>query len=235
MLDKLYSISNWVLPRLCVACGFCSANPYLDLCKFCKKSLPWFSDGCYRCGAQLANANAAITCTKCADNPPPFERLCALFKYEPPLSLLINRLKFQQQLFPGKFFGQLLGEAVAQRWYIDKLLPQAIIPVPLHSKRQRQRGYNQALEISIAAARVLRIPLCTDICERIKNTKAQARLDRTYRLSNVQNAFRARTKISLEHVAVVDDVVTTASTARAVCQALLTAGVEHIDVWCICR
>jgi ComF family protein len=143
-------------------------------------------------------------------------------------------LKFNRDLYPGKLFAKLLLDSIRQRWYLNHKLPEVIIPVPLHSKRHRQRGYNQSLEICLPVARTLKIPLDLRTCKRVRNTPAQARLNKTQRSANVQNAFVAQ-ECRYEHVALVDDVVTTGSTISALSYALLSKGVKQIDVWCICR
>lgn len=234
MLDKLHHLYNWVLPRICVGCGFSSDDPYVDLCKFCKVHLPWFKDGCIKCGANLENVNASIICEDCVNQPPPFDRVYALFKYEPPLNGLVNKLKFHEQLIPASFFAQLFFTAVTQDWYADKPLPQAIIPVPLHQKRLLNRGYNQALEISLPLGKALNLPVRADLCQKTRNTPPQARLKREMRLNNLRNAFKAQNS-NFSSVAIVDDVVTTGSTVRAMSYALHAAGIQQIDVWCVCR
>jgi ComF family protein len=214
-------------------CGFDSENLDMDLCSYCKDILPWLQDRCYKCGTQLKQHTEAMICEKCISNPPPYERLCALFTYEPPIRGLINRLKFNHQLYPAQLFATLMLEAI-NRWYSNKPLPNVIIPVPLHDKRYRQRGYNQAFEIASPIAAALKIPIDQSICQRIKYTVAQARLTRIDRLKNLESAFIANIN-NLDNVVLFDDVVTTGSTIRALSSALQTAGVKHIEVWAVCR
>lgn len=235
MLDIIRSIYAWSLPRVCVCCGFNSDDLILDLCIYCKKNLPWLSARCYNCGLSLNIQHEAIICIKCRDQPPAFNCLYALFEYAPPLTKLINQLKFSKKLYIGALLGYLLAETIMQRWYHKKSLPEIIIPVPLHEKRLRQRGYNQALEICSAATKILQIPIDTQLCQRVKHTEQQTRLDKTQRIYNLKNAFIVNISKTYKHVAIVDDVVTTGSTVRALSMALREAGVEIIDVWCVCR
>lgn len=183
----------------------------------------------------LLAAQEAIFCERCRSSPPPFNRLCALFSYQPPIIRLIGSLKFGQQLYPATLFSKLLAEAINQCWYKTEHLPQVIIPVPLHSKRQRQRGYNQAAELSKALAKHLDLPLGLDLCSRIRNTAPQARLSKETRRRNLSSAFAVHMTENYKHVALVDDVVTTGSTVRALSLALRTSGVEFIDLWCVAR
>lgn len=235
MLDSLNQIGAWLLPRVCVCCGFNSDNFDMDLCANCHDNLPWLDDRCYQCGSQMSKPTESVNCEKCQASPPPFNRVCALFSYKSPITKLISRLKFGRQLYPGVLFGRLLTEAITKSWYINKPVPQLIIPVPLHIKRHRSRGYNQAVELSLPIAQALNIQLGLDVCERIKYTSAQARLNKSKRTRNLAAAFTAKISTEYKHIALVDDVFTTGSTARAVSKALLAAGVENIDVWCVCR
>ena len=235
MLNYLDQISAWILPRVCACCGFNSDNHDLDLCVNCRANLPWMDDCCYQCGWQMSKPSESVLCDKCQSSPPPFSRLCALFRYKPPITRLVGSLKFGRQLYPGSLFGKLLSEAITQVWYLQKPLPEIIIPVPLHIKRHRMRGYNQATEIALPIAKSLGITLALDVCERAKHTSPQARLNKAKRTRNLAAAFTVNTNIKYKHVALVDDVVTTGSTVRAVSKGLLASGVDQIDIWCVCR
>lgn len=234
MIDILAHFAAWWFPRVCVACGFISDSLYLDLCSICKRNLPWIDLRCYKCGAKLKTAHDGILCQECINSAPPYDRLCALFSYDPPLNKLINRLKFNRDLYPGKLFARLLMDAIQEKWYLNQHLPEVIIPMPLHTKRLHHRGYNQALEISLPISKALHIPIDLQICKRIKNTHPQARLNKTQRSINLYGAFVAD-RCNYEHIALVDDVVTTGSTISALSKVLLASGVKQIDVWCVCR
>lgn len=234
MIDILAQISNWCLPRICVGCSFNSNNSHVDLCSFCKTNLPWLDECCYQCGAPMDKITESVVCEHCQQSPPPFNRLCALFTYQQPIIKLLGNLKFGKQLFPAQMFANLLMEAVLQYWYVKQPLPELIIPVPLHPRRHRQRGYNQAFEICAPLAKSLSIPVDLDFCQRIKYTQPQTRLEKEHRISNVADAFVARNK-AYENVVILDDVITTGSTVKELSLALQNVGVKNIDVWCICR
>lgn len=234
MLDPISDFIAWCVPRICVCCNLISDNRFIDLCGYCKKNLPWLKNRCYKCGSQLKQEESII-CGKCNDTPPPYDRLCGLFDYAPPLRGLINRLKFNQQIYPAKFFAQLMMEKIENEWYVNKELPEAIIPVPLHVLRQKQRGYNQALEISKPLGIRFRIPVDNNVCLRIKNTLAQARLDKGKRMNNIHDAFVVASDVQYKSVAIIDDVVTTGNTIRSLSNILHKNGVKSIEVWCVCK
>lgn len=235
MLEMLQQIFAWIMPRICVACDFNSYDLYHDLCEHCKKLLPWSEDRCYRCGLTLEPKAESIICIKCLETPPAYNRLCALFSYQAPITIFVNQLKFSDKLYFGPLFASLFAEAIIHRWYNKEPLPELIIPMPLHRKRFRRRGYNQAYEIAKPLAKILNLPVDLFACKRIKYTQQQSRLDKIQRHQNVLGAFAVPKPLKYKHVAIVDDVVTTGSTVKSLSLALLAAGVEIIDVWCVAR
>jgi ComF family protein len=128
----------------------------------------------------------------------------------------------------------MLSETIKKR-YANQLLPDLLLPVPLHYKRIAERGFNQALEIARIIAKSLQIPIDAKSCIRVRNTAAQAELKSDKRKANVARAFQCIKPIAAKHVAIVDDVVTTGNTVRELSKVLHKAGVERIDVWCIAR
>lgn len=203
----LKKISNWLLPHLCIFCGErCILN---DLCEACRADLP-FSD---------------------LKKHPQFDNLYALFNYEPPVTKLIMNLKFGRSLVNAELLGQLLAEKIRQDWYLAKPLPEAIIPIPLHPQRLKERGFNQALEIARPLAKILTIPLAFQYCERIKPTLAQATLTAKKREQNIKGAFRVRKNLPYNHIAVLDDVITTGHTMKEFTSMLTMSGIKKIEIW----
>jgi ComF family protein len=113
--------------------------------------------------------------------------------------------------------------------------PELIIPVPLHEKRLKERGYNQSLEIARPIARQLKIPLAISVCDRIKHTPPQSSLSKYERQQNLHGAFSIHRTIPVKHVVIFDDVVTTGSTVVELGKILHQAGIERVDVWCVAR
>ena len=109
--------------------------------------------------------------------------------------------------------------------------PEVLVPVPVHQKRLRERGYNQAAEIAERLSRALGIPADPDCLLRVKETKAQKELTDAERALNLLSAFRARDeKLPYRTVVLVDDIYTTGSTAEACTRVLLCAGVKCVLV-----
>lgn len=236
MIVLLKQVANWLLPRVCVSCNLiCDVSINIDLCPVCMQYFPWSHNGCYSCGIELVIQHESTVCKKCLNRPPPFNRICALFTYQQPIIKLINQLKFGQKLFVGKIFGQLLANAIKFSWYKHTNLPQLILPVPLHVKRQRRRGYNQAIEIAMVVGKKLQIPVGLGMCTRIIDTQPQARLNKEQRQLNVRDIFKVNVPKMYKHVVIIDDVVTTGNTITSLAKALIINGVEIIDVWCVAR
>jgi len=157
----------------------------------------------------------------------------APYRYEAPFTRIIHQLKFGGKIAYAKLLGQLLTEFLLNK-YKNKSLPEVLIPVPLHLSRQRKRGYNQSTEIAREVARGLNIQVNTSSCKRVRNTLAQATLSREERLRNLDRAFECN-PLDAEHVAILDDVVTTGATVKALSNTLYKSGAGLVEVWSICR
>ena len=217
-----------LLPPTCVVCGGFGGDG-LDLCADCRADLPWNQDACRRCGLPLAGPEPV--CGLCRLAPPPLQRVQCALRYEFPVDRLLPRLKFHGDLAAGAVLATLA------HWTLDPQdRPQALVPVPLHPARLRQRGYDQALELARRLARLGGLPVRADALRRVPATAAQTRLDAAARQRNLQAAFAVRAGVTLPaHVALVDDVMTTGATLHACARVLLAAGVRRVDAWCIAR
>ena len=218
----------WLLPPRCVVCGD-PGLPGCDLCQACRAVLPAPRHACPRCALPQPRAG---TCTSCTAAPPPLDAAHAAFAYAFPLDRLLPRLKFHRDFAAGR----ALAQAMAER-FADLPRPQALVPVPLHRTRLRQRGYDQALELARPLARALRLPLHADLLQRSHATRAQSRLDADARRRNLQDAFRVESRGDAlpHHVALVDDVMTTGATLHAAARALRAAGVARVEAWICAR
>jgi len=190
--------------------------------------IPYF---CWRCCIPLASTNL---CGNCLQNPPPFEKMLTPYLYDMPIMKIILDLKFKKQLANARVLGELVAQYL-QSFYETKPLPDTIIPMPLHTKRLRERGFNQALEIARPISRFFNIPINTQLMARVKHTNAQATLDKKARQQNIKNAFYLKKSMENAFIAVIDDVYTTGSTMQEFCSTLKKGGVKEIHVWCVAR
>lgn len=213
---------------VCALCGAAAELPS-GLCRGCRQDLPSGGHGCRRCALPLAGGDL---CGRCLQRPPPFDRVVAPFVYRPPMDTLIHGAKYHRRLSDARSLGVLLAEHVADACTDP---PELIVPVPLHGRRLRERGYNQALEIARPAARRLGVRLDAGCCVRTRATSPQARLDGPARRRNIAGAFAVTRVPQVSHVAVVDDVMTTGGTAAELAEVLIRAGVVRIDIWVCAR
>lgn len=216
-------------PARCLVCHE-AAPRGADLCQACRAALPWNDAACPRCALPLASDTDA-TCGACLRRPPPLHEARAAFVYGFPLDRLLPRLKFHRDLAAGR----LLAACMAERFGALET-PGALVPIPLHRARLRQRGYDQALELAWPLARELGIPLARGALVRRHDTQAQSRLDAPARRRNLRDAFAVPGGAALpSHVVLVDDVMTTGATLHAAAIALRRAGVARVDAWVCAR
>jgi Predicted amidophosphoribosyltransferases len=175
---------------------------------------------------------AASCCGRCLKQAPPWQRLRVAAHYEQPFVSLIHRLKYRHQPEIASLLGKQLAREI--RKPPPQQLPEAILPVPLHWWRQWRRGYNQSSLIGQTLAAELGIALDESILKRTRATRSQSRLDRKERRQNLRHAFSVAPH-TYQHVALLDDVVTTGTTAETLTRALLASGVKQVEVWAICR
>jgi len=229
----LLRLQRLFLPPTCLLCAGMGQDLDFDICAACSADLPAHGHACVRCGEFLTNKNSAIDiCGACLKRPPRYDAIHCAFSYGYPIDHLIRALKYHGRLAHGRVLGRLLAhslQASSPSW------PEWIVPVPLASSRYSERGFNQAFEIAKQLQHVLRIPIHTDVLERIRDTREQAGLDRIGRRKNVRGAFKLRDSVPGLHVAIVDDVVTTGSTVNEVARVLKRAGARRVDVWAVAR
>jgi len=210
-------LTSTLAAPLCVLCGGPGqlGNELwgLDLCRYCEEACP-------RPPAAPAPG---------APHHESFNALRALFLYEDPVNRLVTGLKFRGELACARVLGTLLARHVAAA---GSRLPQALVPLPLHATRYRERGFNQAEAIARHVASRTGVPIETSLLDRVRATAPQTTLTATERRRNCAGAFAVRPgRHSPARVALLDDVMTTGSTAAAAAAALRAAGARHVELW----
>lgn len=182
-----------------------------------------------------------VLCGLCQRARPPFERAVAYGSYDGGLRDLIHLLKYQQVRPAAAVLGRMVGDSVAA---LEPSLPDGaiqVIPVPLHPRKQGQRGFNQAELISAIALKQLgrpeRLQLRTGVLVRQRETGSQIGLTRHQRRENVRGAFAVidPTPIVQRNVLLVDDVLTTGTTASECARVLRRAGAARVWVVTVAR
>lgn len=236
LIDLLIKLHNYIFSDICLLCGDKSKRT-IALCSPCEKDLPWQQKVCLQCAMPIEKDQniGEMICAACLKCQPLFQRSFALFNYEFPINHLITSLKFHSHLEYARLLSDLLADRIVSQWYREYTLPEIIIPVPLHEKRLRERGFNQAVEISRAITKKLSLKIDIRSCQRIRSTPMQSELSAAKRLANVKNAFTVHFSQQWKHVAILDDVVTTGHTVAELTRELKNSGVEQVDIWCCAR
>ncbi len=229
----MHGFLAFLLPCRCLLCGDRAQEP-CNLCPGCIRALPRIEVHCRRCALPLPGSGRD-TCARCIVAPPPFRRAVAAFRYVDPLDTLIQQLKYQRDLSVASALGHLLVQRLAGGEEAQDI--QCIVPVPLHNRRLRMRGFNQSLEVARTLAAGTGIPVKHLWVKRTRDTLVQSRVESVHaRHANVRAAFSASRRLAhLRRVAIVDDVVTTGATAAELARCILARGTESVDLWCVAR
>ena len=216
------------LSTQCVLCLQPSCTE-IALCEPCEKTLPWIVDACERCGIAV-NVGQTL-CAQCLGKNPPFGRLSAPFEYAWPINAFISKLKYGGHLPFGRMLGYLLSKHFTCIHPID-----TIVAIPLHPLRQKERGFNQCIELGWQVAKQLNLPLDKRSCTKIIDTPSQALLSASRRSNNLnEKAFCISPDFAAKHVLVIEDVVTTGTTINAFTRALKQHGVRTVEILSVCR
>lgn len=219
---------------------------YPPLCLHCDAAVATADALCARCFAQLRPISApccpvlglpfeiplgpeARSAEAIAD-PPPFRRARSAVLYNEVARKLVARLKYGDRPELARFCARLMARAGRELWDDAPV----IVPVPLHRVRQLERRYNQSAELARALGRLTGLRVEPGLVTRTRRTRQQVGLSAEARQRNVAGAFTARPDAAMRlrgrSVVLLDDVITTGATVKAVTRALNRAGIDQVDV-----
>jgi ComF family protein len=232
----LRALADLVYPPSCVACGAAVGEPH-GLCAGCWARMRLIERPyCERLGTPFpVDLGPGILSPAALADPPVFARARACTRYDEAARGLVHRLKYGDRPDLAEALGRMMAGAGAE------LLAEAdvVVPVPLHRWRLWRRRFNQAMALARVAARGSGKPVDPFLLARVRRTRSQVGLTRAQRRENLQGAFRvpeeARPRLKGRRVLLVDDVLTTGSTANAASRALLRGGAESVDVLAFAR
>ena len=218
---------SFLFPPICPLC----AKELLDkgerICKICSKKQIFIKEPtCYSCGKSMRNQEKEY-CSDCRQHPKNFERGMGLCIYQKPVTDSLAAIKYKNE----RKFAKYYLEEIQKRKYRDllQLKIDVIIPVPIHRKKRRKRGFNQAEEFGKRLSHYLEIPMNSSLLIRSKKTVPQKDLGPALRLKNLEQAFSCRKlPYRMKKVLLIDDIYTTGSTAEACSRALKKAGAEQV-------
>jgi ComF family protein len=241
---RLDGLVDWLYPPRCRACGirihgrdaefFCSSCwPQVQiivppLCTICGRPFPDASGDDHLCGI-------------CLSQPPSFVKARAWACYpreefmEHPLRKVVQKFKYGRKVSLGKPLGRLMAWGCTE--FITQCAPELIIPVPLHLKRLRWRGFNQSVLLARQISRSYRIPMDPFVLYRHRETPPQTQLSEEERRINVRSAFSLNPQKSIadKTLLLVDDVYTSGATAKECSRALKRAGAKEVYVLTLAR
>ena len=196
---------------LCLCCGY-QKNAKQGFCLGCYHDLPHIKTPCLQCW--------------------PFAACLSAFEYQFPINELIFQYKSQARLALCDSFAQALITQIKKQQHP---LPQVLMPVPLHPNKLKQRGFNQSLELAKVLSKQLHIPIDYHSLQSTQQTTQQKSLNKQQRLVNVQSSYALTRPLSVTHIALIDDVITTGATTKTLAYLLREHGATQIQAWSIAR
>jgi ComF family protein len=227
-----------VYPRNCLFCSTALAEQERGvICAACLTTVrriePPF---CQQCAAPFAGAiTDTFVCGYCKDLRFAFTRAVCGCRAEGIVRESIHRFKYNREMYLGPHLAEWLIEA-AQQW-IDWQTVDAIVPVPLHPRKKREREFNQSEYLAAALSRHFDRPALVGQLRRVKDTATQTALDAGQRDRNLRNAFAARRMdaFSGKRLVLVDDVFTTGATLNSCARILCRAGASSVIALAVAR
>lgn len=228
---------DFIFPPICSICGAPFDSEEIGMCPYCLSQIKYIgSPFCSLCGRPFCSE--VVTdhlCGDCLTRKRHFNKARAVGYYDGVLRKATHLLKYKLKnhlAFP-------LGNIMAHRmnYLLNGVEYHSIIPVPLHSARLRERGFNQALFLARSVSKKHKIPLDGYTLARNKWTEPQVGLSERDRKDNVRGAFSIlkRDKIKDRNILLVDDVYTSGNTVEECSKSLMKAGAHRVDVLTLAR
>lgn len=232
LLEPLISL---FFPAHCAGCAL-AVESGRDFCPNCESTIDFIkSPRCQVCSQPFEGLAGEFECPNCRGSAFHFEFAVSVVRSRGVIRELIHRLKYNREIWIGKVLSRILAQGLAD----DRLSGEkfdAIVPVPLHSKRLREREFNQSALLAGHLSRATGIPV-REALARSRYTGTQTALDRSERRQNLRNAFSLRKNafVTDHNLLLVDDVLTTGSTLDACAAVLLEHGAESVRAITLAR
>ena len=231
-------LGHLFFPRECVHCGILLDYRNQNyLCSRCRELIEMVEDPiCECCGRSLpASASSGITCPDCRENPPDFRSVRSSLFFTEAGQSLIRTYKYSANpyLCEAVLRPLLAGK---ERWYGEREYDR-VLPVPLHPRKARERGFDQSALLAAGLSRATGIPLGRRTLSRFRYTASQTRLNRKERGENMEGAFAFTGDEGVEEksLLLVDDVYTSGATVKECAKVLMKAGAKSVDVLTLAR
>lgn len=238
MLLVRFDLTEMAMLKHFSRCLFCEQPLYLvshQICTICYQQLPILQQSCLRCGLPKSDPQQII-CNECHYSPPQWHYLTAVTDYVEPLKSLLHQFKFMQCFELAHALARLMllcWLANYRHYHLPK--PDLITCVPLHHSRFCQRGFNQSALLAKPLARWLNRPFVPTLLSRSRSRYDQKQLTAEERRLNLHNRFHCRQQLQQQQIAVIDDIVTTGSTANEIARQLYACGAASVQIISVCR
>jgi ComF family protein len=230
-LSLLGDVLDVVFPERCLACDLVLGEPRAFFCVGCAhevEELP--AVACARCHEPGAHPKGL--CKRCRARAPRFSRAFAPLEHAGAVARAVQRFKYEGHPELARPLGALL---VARSTEFLRGAPEAVVPLPLHAARYRERGYDQTALLAVEVAKLTRRALRDDALARARATSRQVGHTDEERAANVAGAFAASPGVAGLRLLLLDDVLTTGATANEAARALLEAGAVQAQVLTLAR
>ncbi len=218
---------DFVFPPTCIQCKQVGAI----LCAECCQKFPRVPQPvCEKCGRPLRASNNQ--CKLCRERPLQLQHIHAPLLFVEPITSIIHKFKYNGYFALAKPLAQIMLES----WPVNQQSYGIIIPIPLHPRRLKKRGFNQSAQLAQYLGQNLQLPVNTTALKRTRHTTPQVGLSAVERLANVKDAFEAQaSQVTGQHIYLIDDVYTTGSTMSAAAQALFAVGAVTVSGYCVAQ
>lgn len=216
---------SWIYPRRCALCDEVISSKEL-VCKSCLgKIRPLSGETCSKCG-KLLQDTSKLYCYDCSRKIHYYDRGYAIFEYRDVKESLI-RFKYYGRVEYARYYAMCAYSRYGDLF--KSLKPDALIPVPIHKKREIKRGYNQAAVLAKELSKLFNIPVREDLIFRKKATIPLKKLDEAARINNLKKAFIIPSNsVKLDTIVIIDDIYTTGSTMDVMSRLFRECGVKKI-------
>ena len=222
---KTHLLLDFIFPGRCAVCDTVLPWGQREICEECKKKVEYL-DGptCFKCGKPVRSEEEY--CYDCRTKEHYFTAGAAIFSYE-YIRLSLYRFKYSGRQEYAAFYGRQMACRMEEKRRLWK--PDALVPIPLHKRKLKTRGYNQAELVARELSRYWGIPVVNNLIVRCKNTKPMKGIVGTDRQNNLKKAFKLGVNdVKLSTIIIIDDIYTTGSTIDAVSKVCLDAGIGKV-------
>jgi ComF family protein len=234
LLSLKDALADLFFPRICAFCGSKHMPLNCFICPGCYDSIRLVtSPACILCGSPIPGVHPAEfrTCGRCLVDPPPFDRVRFGVHYEGKLRDALVKFKYGGSLDAGRVLSAILVDAFQLHFQASEF--DLILPVPIHPRRIRKRGFNQAVILAKQLSAVSGIPLYRNILRKVKDTPPQVGLGRKERSWNLKGSFGVSGPgvVKGRRVLLLDDVSTTGATIRETAKTVRKAGALRVSAF----